>query len=1773
MAGLLQVREAGRRQGRRPVPTLTTLLILWATHAQSMSFAEGPPDPRPDRAGGTGGRLPAARAAASPPVTRQPVDLRRVLIEPLLLGELSVFPPPTEPLAEPDDPAVPPASDNPATPGFTAGRADPRVPEPRATALPERTAATPGQFPRLPRSTGPPAPSASEADPPTRIAAESVPLPETSASRQLDPARVVSGSTGLRLVRDPSASAVAASRRRQPPAPKTESPAAVRLHQSFVRDRRVEQQLRSALRDLNVGQLESALQALQSLLERDEDTFAQADAASPGVAVRWESWRLLSELSREGRELYETLYGGVARAELARLDAGRSRRTAPQSQQGRVGALREIARRYFHTDAGRIATQHLADLWLEQGDFEAAAGLWRKLLSDPRHAAACTPVQRAKAAFVLHQAGDGETARQIMRGLEERSVVLAGESFSGRDWFARFAPTVTADTSSIQLVGYRPDAGHIGLPGSWSAAHHRSTGSPPVRNRVLWEQTLSGEQSRHVDPLIQAWLGYQRTNGLPAATANTPLVTGDAVVVRDFEGIRCVNLRDGTIRWRYVAKSALCRDIPAQLAVPIEGNPDPANLKRLWVGNALLGTVSGDGERVYAVEGVESRWNQGSVINADGQDPASLARRSNQLVALAVRGESPDARPLWTLGGPAPLAPAPPVVEPTPTPVAVPGAGIVGVVAPPVAPNQVAPNQVAPVPAGVELVAVAPVEAGVVAPVAEGASVHKSASPEADTLQGCFFLGVPTAVEGALYALVEFDQQLQIVSIEPRTGKVLWRKPVGLVATPVHLDQQRYVLHAGPVAARGVILFPTHNGVLLALEAATGTVMWGHAYDDPEQLQLLGAWPNNTRILHGHPAFPNQPLVEGSRVVYLSPHSDEIRCLDLATGRLLWKSRRRDLDHSQAIEHVAAIEGGVVFVAGRLKCRGLDLATGGEVWSRPLTHSPCGRGVALGGTFVLPLSNGAVLPLDIRTGRVAGLAMPHDDWHVGTLAAGGDVIVSVTPGSLRAWSQAHAAAEEVRTAGRADPIHAAEVHLALGGNFAAKEALRGLVQDDPSHPSARSARDILREILFSELEGEGGPRRLLLDELGEFAQAPEHRGRYLVHKALHERDSGDSAGLFESIEELLALSNREPLVPRQDPSRAIAPDAWVRGLLARNEDTTPGAGATGVLSDDDAVERELAECVAADLRRAIETGDERRLRHLTLLHVYPQASRLAGLALARSLAARGRSQEAEVRFIGCRQSDDAMIAALATRDLAELWDERGLHHEAALLWDELATKYAEVEVARGLTGLSFVQHAPPESLTAQAWRRLRPRFAAGARPKISEERWLNSTLQSTYNGSGIQFLPTPRSSTFDLFDKGRGSGGMLSLVNRQTGQEYAETIRIPTRYFYPVSTSNSFVGHMLPLGTLGAVHGVSLLDRELAWTTTPPGLASRSEVVRVGPAGPTYATFQCRQQLFVLDPANGELLWQRTDLESLTGLMADTSCGLFGDQKVLAVFAADRSHYTLYETATGAELCRGRLDADRRQPRRAFGRFLAYLTNTSTDRRLRIWDPLYDHLLLDEPADALADISLLAGVAPGTKAYQFVRGADELAYVTTDNRLKIVDVRSGESRLELPLPAGAASQLGQLRVCADGDRYHVNFHDLSVQGNTPQTTFVTSDTTLPAEHFQGTLCVVDRRSGEVLWTRAIGNRTLLHIPEFRLPYLVTLCRVRRGNQLSGEVAIHDAATGEQLAIHDGLLPDRLLQYQYNRDAATLELRGARTEVRIQFDGGRGPMWSDDTAGR
>jgi hypothetical protein len=63
---------------------------------------------------------------------------------------------------------------------------------------------------------------------------------------------------------------------------------------------------------------------------------------------------------------------------------------------------------------------------------------------------------------------------------------------------------------------------------------------------------------------------------------------------------------------------------------------------------------------------------------------------------------------------------------------------------------------------------------------------------------------------------------------------------------------------------------------------------------------------------------------------------------------------------------------------------------------------------------------------------------------------------------------------------------------------------------------------------------------------------------------------------------------------------------------------------------------------------------------------------------------------------------------------------------------------------------------------------------------------------------------------------------------------------------------------------------------------------------------------------------------------------------------------------------------------------------------------------------------------------------------------------------------------------------------------------------------------------------------------------------VSLCRIRKQDQSSLSVEVFDIRTGETLATREDILSDRLLQASYDRKAGLIELRGAKTSIRLEF---------------
>jgi len=1429
--------------------------------------------------------------------------------------------------------------------------------------------------------------------------------------------------------------------------------------QLLVRDRKLEIQLRNIDRLLQAREVHTALAEIQSILNRPQDGFVLVDEASVPVGAQQVIGGVLSRQPSEVLAAYEALFG----SEAARmLDQAR--------QTGDPALSVQVVRRFFHTTSGFEAANWLATRWMDRGAWSLAADLWRRVLAEPVHQPRLQAVHRLKAALCLQRLGATAESEQVAAVLQSSAVQVAGGSVPATSWLTTAAASYTSNPREISGPSGR--LGHRSGHGMFSAVN-----SAPLLRIPRWTQPLSEAQSRTIDSLLQGWTRYREQQNLPVGTAQFPIVVGDQLVCRNFEGLIGIDLSTGTRRWAYPCVSSLWRDVASHLGSTVEGNPDPGHLGRLWVGNALLGLLTSDGQRVYAIDQLESNWNQQSNTIDQTPDPVSVNRRTNTLLAIDLsQAAGTDVHTAWRLGGP-------------------------------------------------------------------------DNSQQLEKLPGHFFLGAPLPVGDRLFVLSEYDQELMVSCLQPLTGERIWSQEIGASSTPINYDQQRYYLDCGLTYQAGVLVCPTQSGVIVGLDPIDGTLLWATSYEDPQQRHQFSMWSTNARRRYAQPGYPNVPVVSGNSLISLPAHSDSILCLDIQTGHLRWRRRREDLDDS--MEYVAAATPQTVLVVGQRRCVGISIETGAESWSTPLASIPVGRGARLKDAYLLPLAAGELIQLDVDTGARTGVLLSNARQTLGNLVVGGDVVVSLGTDGLTAYPQAGPelatllAREASQPLSSIEQLRIAECQLAVSRPEQARGRLDSVLQIDSLPDGLQpTATSLLRELLYDELRQPGGNRSETLARLEELAETPEQQGRYLIQRIRYERDFGTPESTLAVAQRLLRLQIPGAISVPEDPARALSPATWVRNVLSVR-----------------AASPMIESLVRRTLDSTLASDDIHVLREALFLYGDHAGADPDRLRVAQLLWSQGEYQAAEFVLLQCRQSSDPPVAGTALRFLAEIWDECGLYIDSARALRDLSTQFAKVAVGDGMTGRSYVEGFSRDRLSWSAYRNLQAPQWSKSQILITDERWPNEDLQSSYHANSIQPLRTPVGFAFDLFYKGRGNEGQFVAIEKHTGVELQPPLDVNGRYTFPSNVQQTFVGHCFPIGTAGGGMGVSLLEgRMLDWQQAmPPELQHLKGLFRAGPASPEFCTFQHQQHLVVIDPATGRLLWHRNDLDARSGLMLDTFSGMFGDNHVLVVFAGDRSSYTLYDTLTGAELRRGRLDVDHQQTHQVFGRHLFHFTSSAGARRLRIWDPLTDAFLWEEPADNMADASLLAGVAVGTKIYSFVYGTDQLAYVNKAGHLRVVSAGTGTPVLDVPFTPRQLENLGGIRAFRDRGQYYVNLHHIARSRNPgPMVAFRAVDSALPSVHIQGELCAIDPQKQQVTWSEEFGSRTILQVPDYELPVLLSICRVNRDNQLVLRVDVVDRQTGKVLASRDDLLADRLLQLSYDRDAATLELFGLRSTVRLQF---------------
>ena len=293
---------------------------------------------------------------------------------------------------------------------------------------------------------------------------------------------------------------------------------------------------RSLIGDERFGE---AVLLLDAILNRGEDAFfSPTGSRSNYRSLKAEARRLIGQLPRRGREIYELEFGTRARKMLERATAD-----------GDTEAIAQVSRRYFHTEAGYEATLLVGFSHLDHGRPLAAALCFDELLEIPaagHHFGSTLPVI---AAATWQRAGRRDRARDTLLAWKRRSpdatVFVAGRQHSifqrdqqalgwlsdviGRQW-----PAGPDRTKDWVLYGGNP-----------SRNQPSDGGQPMLASRWRVRTAIHPAVEKLVDQMRRAYLSRDMVS-IPGLH---PLAVGDLVLMRTVRRLVAIDFRTGKRVW------------------------------------------------------------------------------------------------------------------------------------------------------------------------------------------------------------------------------------------------------------------------------------------------------------------------------------------------------------------------------------------------------------------------------------------------------------------------------------------------------------------------------------------------------------------------------------------------------------------------------------------------------------------------------------------------------------------------------------------------------------------------------------------------------------------------------------------------------------------------------------------------------------------------------------------------------------------------------------------------------------------------------------------------------------------------------------------------------------------------------------------------------------------------------------------------------------------------------------------------------------------------
>ena len=762
-----------------------------------------------------------------------------------------------------------------------------------------------------------------------------------------------------------------------------------------------------------------------------------------------------------------------------------------------------------------------------------------------------------------------------------------------------------------------------------------------------------------------------------------------------------------------------------------------------------------------------------------------------------------------------------------------------------------------------------------------------------------WFAGTPLVAGDRLYALVEQGGELRLDVLNAADGRVVWSQPLA------ELDEEhaitgraavaRRLAGAAPALGDGVLVCPLGAGSVVAVDVANRTLLWAYDYartprDADEaallngRLRGLGGGLRGAALADVQPGRPRAgwcddgPIIAASRVLLTPRDSDELHCLDLQDGGLIWKTPR-----ASRLQVAGVVDGRVVVVA-RDGVEALALDTGRRAWRHAFEPgvAPSGRGILTADRLFLPLDAPEVVEIALEDGTVRGRSPARGGAVPGNLVAYRGEVISLGVDAIDVFHQAAAVEARIETAAReprmpsAQALWEAQLMLERGAVCAGLERLRDVVRTGDLQPPPDTLATALAFALGRDF---AAAVPLWRDCLPAEGLTPASRAavRAVVDGSLK---TGNLAEAWAAWRELFVRGRdvaAEPAADVGDPRCFVTEGRWLRGRLER----LWKLGDAPLRAEIDAVL--AAELSAASVATAV--GRERAFERL---------AEVAG-AMPAGMAARERLAAAFAALLDAAAENDDALRTVAVRrdflliDLARFGDDR----------QRSAANEAIAAVRRGLE---------PDAAADSA-------AAAAAWPLGRVEIRRSTADRTTADETRSRLVPLGLDEVADSFVPGLAAAcdaqqGRLLFVDR-FGRRLGEPVavhdsgRFGAPIFDQAGLGAAALGRTVFVRSAGGIAAVDLSGRgnRRLWGTSDvgrPGLRfrmpgpaiPRNGVVPLGmrivepDAAPPPAAVWGRpvtaglpviagRSLTVHDPATGGVLWERHGLPPAADLLND----------------------------------------------------------------------------------------------------------------------------------------------------------------------------------------------------------------------------------------------------------------------------------------------------------